>query len=128
MLFSECYSLAIEGLVVRVASAGVPDEGKGTVVLQVEVPRQGRRPWEQRSDSWIVEVPAGQLEAAQALYAPEGKAMRDVEYRWVSIEIGAGHLKKSRPFAWLRRLLRQPLEIADVRRVEFADLYEDEAV
>ncbi|MDF4254560.1 hypothetical protein [Streptomyces sp. WMMB303] len=117
----DCYFLEIKGLVAKVAT----DEGQGAVTLQVEVPRKGRRPWERSSDKWFVEVPAGQLEAAQELYAPGAKVLRDVEeYRWVSVEIGPGHLKKVTPSVWLRRLLRKPLELGDVRRVVFEGIYE----
>ncbi|MFI8854811.1 hypothetical protein ACIGW3_32030 [Streptomyces sp. NPDC053499] len=128
------WRMGFDGVLVRVASVGNPGEGKGTVLLEVEVPREGRRPWERASDSWIVEVPAGQLKAAQAIYPPGGesesgdelgKSLRDVEFRCVSVEFGPGYLKKSR-LAWLRRLFRQPLELGDVRTVKFGPLYKDE--
>ena len=130
------WPMGFDGVLVKVASVGDPNEGKGTkgtLLLQVEVPREGRRPWERRSDSWIVKVPAGQLKEAQASYPPGGqnesgersKSLRDVDFRWVSVEFGPGYLTKSRRFAWLRRLLRQPLELGDVKSVEFGPLYED---
>ncbi|MGP3979440.1 hypothetical protein ACTWQF_36625 [Streptomyces sp. 8N114] len=134
MEFDRSYwRMGFNGVLVSVASVGDPNEGKGTVLLQVEVPREGRRPWEWRSDSWIVEVPSEQLKAAQAIYRPggesesgeRGKSLRDVEYRWVSVEFGPGYLTKSQRFAWLRRLLRQPLELGDVKSVDFGPLYED---
>ncbi|MEU2726026.1 hypothetical protein [Streptomyces smyrnaeus] len=121
------WRMGFDGVVVKAASVGDPDEGKGSVVLEVEAPRQGKRPWLLGSDRWVVEVPAGQLKAAQAVYSPGelGKSLRDVEYRCVTIEFDPRYLTKSRLSAWLRRLLRRPLVLSDVKKVEFGPLYAD---
>ncbi|NSC25722.1 hypothetical protein FM076_33090 [Streptomyces albus subsp. chlorinus] len=127
------WRLGLEGVVVKVASEWDEGRGKGSTRLEVEVPREGRRPWEPRSDRWVLEVPADQLAAAQALYPPGGesksgelgKALKDVEYRYVTVEFGPGFLRRSRLSVWLNRLLRQPQELGDVERVAFGPLYKD---
>ncbi|MBO8196692.1 hypothetical protein ITI46_34445 [Streptomyces oryzae] len=126
------WPMGFDGWLVKVASVGDPNEGTGTVLLEVEVPREGRRPWEPRSDRWVFEVPAGQLDEAQALYPPGGKsesgelgkARNAVQYRRVTVEFGPSYLTQSR-HVWLRRLFRRPIELSDVKWVEFGNLYED---
>jgi len=131
-MFGTTYVLELNGVATRAASVGDPNEGTGTVLLEVEVPREGDRPWKWGSDRWLVQVPAGQLAEAQALYPPGGecesgelgKALKAVQYRRVTVEFGPSYLTQSR-HVWLRRLFRRAIELGDVKWVQFGDLYED---